>query len=135
MKKKSKLFSAHTFKKSNFPTDFDGKMDMEIADRWFKFIQSGDKVVEGRVLKTKFLTLVTGTILNITNESNENIRCRVIDIRPYSSFRKYLEQEGLRRTLPGVSTVAEGLDVYAQYFPPGLDEKLGVIAIEMVKIE
>lgn len=58
----------------------------------------------------------------------------VMETRTYESIEEYLQAETLERTLPGVSTVEEGVAIYLGFWgPEGTEEvaKHGIIAIEL----
>ncbi len=106
-------------------------IEFHIDEPWFSHIVSGSKVVEGKLGKGKALQMQVGSILHISGNSGDVIECEVVAIRPHSSFREYLEHETLPRCLPGITTMEAGLEVYNKYFEPGLDAKLGVLAVEI----
>lgn len=110
-------------------------MDVNIAPRWMSFILSKQKVVEGRLNKGKFADIKPDSLLNFKTESGLNAICRVIDTRRYFSFQEYLENEGLRRTLPDISNIKDGLSLYRDYYEDGLDKTFGVLAIELELVE
>lgn len=109
-------------------------IEIHIADPWYGHIKSGTKDVEGKVAKGKALLMQKGHNIRISGNSGETLDCQIVDIRKYDSFVDYLTTEGLARTLPGVSSLEEGLAVYAQYYEPGLDRKLGVLAVELNRV-
>ena len=102
-----------------------------IGDPWFEHIITGQKIVEGKLAKGKALNMEVGSVLHISGNTGEVIECRVVAIRRYESFRNYLETEGLTKSLPGVTSIEDGLNVYNQYYQPGLDLTLGVLAVEL----
>ena len=104
---------------------------IHIDDPWFGFIRAGKKTVEGKLAKGKALLMTKGRTVSITGNDGSILTCVVADVRKYTSFDDYLMAEGLDRTLPGVTSLEDGLAVYAKYFEPGLDQSLGVLAIEL----
>jgi ASC-1-like (ASCH) protein len=106
-------------------------IEFHIDEPWFEHIVEGRKVVEGKLAKGKALQMQVESILHISGNNGDVIECHITAIRPYSSFREYLESETLAKTLPGVTTIDAGLEVYQKYYEPGLDSKLGVLAIEL----
>jgi ASC-1-like (ASCH) protein len=53
----------------------------------------------------------------------------VVDVCEYSSFQEYFSQEGLKRTLPNVSTIEDGVNIYRQYYSESLEQEFGILAI------
>ena len=54
---------------------------------------------------------------------------KIIKIIKYSTFEEYLSQEGLARTLPGIKTIKEGIDIYYKYYTPEQEKEFGILAI------
>lgn len=109
-------------------------IQIHIDDPWFGHIKSGKKNVEGKIAKGKALQMEKGKNIRIFGNKGDFLDCQILDIRKYYSFVEYLTTEGLARTLPGLSTIEEGLAVYARYYEPGLDQKLGVLAVQLRRI-
>ena len=82
---------------------------------WFEFIRDGKKTIEGRLNKGKFKEMQKGDIFYFVNDSNK-VKVQVIDKILYNTFNEYLIMEGLKRTLPGVKTINDALDVYYSYY-------------------
>lgn len=128
---------------------------IEVSEPFFTFLVKGPKKVEGRKASEKWLELVdwfkdNNKFVILDNKEGKRALFRLVDIRrwspkrPYleeedlenyiltnSGLRVYLEQEGLRNTLPGVNKVEDGVNVYRQW---STDKELlaDFLAIEMV---
>lgn len=109
-------------------------MELKLDDPWFMLVESRVKTIEGRLRKGKFVDVAPGMELEILSKRGDAIRAHIVAIRHYSSFREYLLQEGLERTLPGVLSLDDGVEVYRRYYSQGLDEICGVVAMEMLLI-
>lgn len=109
-------------------------LPIHIDDPWFGYIKEGRKTVEGKIAKGKALKMIVGCNLEISGNSGAVIRAQVTAVRRYGSFREYLSTEGLETTLPGITSINEGLAVYHKYYAPGIDAQLGVLAVEMMVI-
>jgi ASC-1-like (ASCH) protein len=106
-------------------------IEFRIGDPWFNFIIAGRKTIEGKLAKGKALQMKPGSVLHISGSGARIIECQVTAVRSYKSFIEYFGGEGLRKALPEVDSIENGLAVYAQYYPAGLDEQLGVLAVEL----
>ncbi len=110
--------------------------DINVGDPWFSHIRAGAKTIEGRLHKGKFAELKVGDALVIAksggNARSKRVVAVVSRVARYASFEAYLSQEGLARTLPGVATIKEGVDVYRQFYAADLEKAHGVAAIHMV---
>ena len=42
--------------------------------------------------------------------------------------------EGLRRTLPGVSSIEKGKEIYYEFYSLEMEKEFGILAIEVKKI-
>ena len=108
-------------------------MLLHVQDPWYSLIVNSVKTVEGRLHKGKFGNINIGDILNVTNNV-DMIQLKVIRVTKYSSFKEYLNKEGLDKTLPGINTIEIGCNVYYQFYTKDDEEKFGVLAIEIEKI-
>lgn len=130
-----------------------------IQHRWFHLIQLGKKTVEGKKRSLKWTGIraheeiifecadcfcALEDCLPASEDSNKSLHesdnhCRkrlvaeVLEVRDYRTLRGYLEYEGLRQTLPGVTTTEEGIQIYESSPISWTREevsKYGVMAIE-----
>jgi ASC-1-like (ASCH) protein len=108
-------------------------VEINIGDPWFAAVKSGRKTVEGRLDKGKFGKLRRGDVLVVSGSTGRKAPFLAVvrDVRRYGSFETYLVAEGMRNTLPGVTTVDEGIRVYRQFYSESAEREHGVLAIEM----
>lgn len=106
-------------------------MDINVQDPWFSHIAAKRKSIEGRLNKGTFAGLTKGQALNIKGPDGRTVRAVVRRIRRYDSFAAYLSQEGLRKTLPGVATIDEGVAVYRRFYTEEAERQHGVLAIRL----
>lgn len=103
-------------------------ININVSQPWFTYICKKEKKIEGRLNKGKFSELTKNQIIYFNN--NDNIcKCKIYNIVKYKSFKEYLEQEGLKRTLPNVKTIKEGINIYRQYYSKDQEDKYGILAI------
>ena len=103
-----------------------------LSEPWFTLVGLGLKTVEGRLDKGQFATMQPGTVITWYNDNLE-FRTVVTRVAKYGSFGEYLRKEGLRKCSPafGVGTVAQGVEVYRQFFSAADERKHGVLALEL----
>jgi ASC-1-like (ASCH) protein len=101
---------------------------INISEPWFTYIQQGKKVIEGRLNKGTFKSLKKGEIITCCNEK-KSFNVKIINIKHYNSFEEYLIMEGLKRTLPNIKTLQDGLDIYYKYYNKADEQKYKVLAI------
>jgi ASC-1-like (ASCH) protein len=111
--------------------------ECSVSSPWFDHIRTGRKNVEGRLCKGTFATLRKGHLLTVHSEGDQSwsFETIVIDVRRYCSFKEYLEMEGLRRTLPGIGTVVEGIRVYRQFYSREQESEHGILAVELRRVK
>ena len=92
------------------------------------------KTIEGRLNTDKYSLFKKGELLKIIND-NEYIIVKIRKLIKYSSFEEYLSLEGLKRTLPNIKTINDGINIYHQFYSKENEMKYGVLAIYMKKIK
>jgi ASC-1-like (ASCH) protein len=105
---------------------------IDIDAHWFELIRSGKKKVEGKKGSPSWIDIKKDDLVYFKSGNNTLFKT-VKEIRKYTTIRSYLEQEGLRHTLPGVETIQEGIDIYMNWPISWTEkevEKYGVLAIE-----
>jgi ASC-1-like (ASCH) protein len=102
--------------------------DINVSEPWFSFIKAGKKKVEGRLNKGSFAELKKGDIIRFKN-NEDSVMVRIIKIKHYESFHEYLTMEGLKRTLPKVKTIEDGVNIYYKYYTKEMEKQYGVLAI------
>ena len=107
---------------------------INVSNPWFLHIKDKKKTIEGRLNKGVFAELKKGEIIQMTN-NNDSVLVKIKKITEYKSFREYLTQEGLRRTLPGIHTIDQGVAVYYKYYTPEQENEFRIIAIHIKVIK
>lgn len=104
-----------------------------LSEPWFTLISMGLKTVEGRKNKGKYKEMKVGDVIEWVNDDFKprSIMTRVIGKNVYSTFKEYLETEGLENCLPGMPDITYGLSVYYKYFTPEDEATYGVVAIKL----
>jgi len=114
---------------------------IDIDERWLHEIENGTKRIEGKKNspKTRTLQLEIDDIINFVS-ATRSIAARVTNIRHYEGkgcLKKYLKTETLKRTLPGVKTIKEGISIYMSepinWTQQEIDD-YGIVAIEFTLI-
>ncbi len=103
---------------------------MEVDPLWFDFIRSGRKTVEGRKNSPTWAWINAGVKFLITSGS-ENVEVICTDVVLWHSIRDYLEGEGLQHTLPGVTTIEEGEEIYLKWYSLEEVKEFGFKAIHI----
>lgn len=101
-----------------------------VSEPWFSYLLYGEKVVEGRLGRPEFRSLMVDDMITFYNEDRE-VTFSITRVMIYRSFSEMLIMEGLSRVLPGIYTLEGGISIYRQYFTPEDEELYGVVAIEV----
>ena len=122
-------------------------VSMRVDQPYFDYIFNGIKPVEGRKASPTWSGLKVGDIMEIyTIEHNEDngifhrsFRVMITNINYYlplednkgDGLTRYLENEGLNKTLPGVTTIEEGRKIYMQWSTQDEIDLYGFMAIHL----
>ena len=109
--------------------------EKNLSEKWFNYIKSGKKIVEGRPFKGDFSKMNVGDTITFSNTSFEVENVIVVTITGvtrYKTFREYLEDKTLKKCLPDVMTIDEGVNVYYG-FPnyENYEKDYGVVAFDL----
>lgn len=105
----------------------------DVSEPWFSLIKIGKKTVEGRLGKNEFAEMKEGDIITFINKQmpfERQFHVKITQINNYNTFREYLSTEGLDKSLPGIDTIEQGVEVYYQYYKAD-EGKYPVRAIHM----
>jgi ASC-1-like (ASCH) protein len=109
--------------------------EIHVSQPWLSYIKNKDKRIEGRLNKGTFSQLQKKEIVRFFNKDlNQKFNVKIINIVKYKSFEEYLIQEGLKRTLPGIKTIEDGVQIYRQFYTKEDEDKFGILAIYVKKI-
>jgi ASC-1-like (ASCH) protein len=108
-----------------------------IQAQFLDFIDQGFKTVEGRLGSDKYSLVKPGDIFEFVTVEDETrrLRCVVLQVFKYMSFQNMLESQGLKKCLPHIDSIDEGVKVYRSF--PGYAEgekTYGAFAFHIKKI-
>jgi ASC-1-like (ASCH) protein len=107
-----------------------------VSEPWFSLISTGLKTVEGRLNKGEFKEMKVGEIIEWKNYDfgERKMLTKIVKKEHYASFKDYLETEGLKKCLPSIDNIDQGLDVYYSYYSKEDEKEFGIVAIHVEKI-
>ena len=123
------------FSNLNFPMI---KYTKNISEPWFSLIKLGIKKCEGRLKKGDFDEMKKGDYIIFENNDFGFLRSfqvKVTSIHIYNSFKHYLENETLKKCLPGIDTINEGINIYYKYYTKEDENKYKIVAIRLKVIK
>src|SRR3989344_8636195 len=103
-----------------------------LSEPWFSLIKLKLKKVEGRLNKSDFAKMHKNDIIYWTNNDfgpDRTIKTIITKINKYVTFKEYLENETLKKTLPCMDNINDGLSVYYKYFTKEDEQKYGIVAV------
>lgn len=104
-------------------------IDLTVQNIYLEQIQSGEKSVEGRLAKPKYINLAPGDKISF----NGTLEVTITKVTRYKSFMQMIQSEGIERVLPGVTSLKEGVAVYRQFYSEEDEKTYGVAAITITK--
>jgi ASC-1-like (ASCH) protein len=111
----------------------DNIKNINVSEPWFSLIKKGRKKIEGRLNKGTFSELKKGDIIMFKND-NDSCKAKITGIKHYDTFHEYLTMEGLKRTLPGIKTIEEGVNIYYKYYTKDMEKQFKILAIYIKRI-
>ncbi len=105
-------------------------LELNVQETSFFLIKNGLKIVEGRLGKDKYLDLKKGDKILF----NKILEIEIEKVIKYSSFREMLLFEGLKNVVPKAQTMEEGEKIYYQFYSKEDEQKYGVLAICLTKL-
>ena len=109
----------------------------QLSEPWFSLIKLGIKKCEGRLNKGDFSKMKKNDYIIFENNDFgflRSTRCKITSIRNYNSFEIYLENETLKKCLPSIEKITEGVQIYHKYYSKEDEEKYKIIAIRIKPI-
>jgi len=93
------------------------KHDWHLADPHFDNVLNGKKIYETRVNDEKRQLIKLGDMIEFTHqtENRQSYSIVVIGIDYFNSFKDAIRTSGIKKVLPNVSTVEEGVKLYEAF--------------------
>lgn len=105
-----------------------------LSEPWFSLIKLKLKKYEGRLNKGDFANMKKGDILIFENNDFgflRVIRCEIRSVKKYNTFRSFIEDKTLKKCLPGIDTIDNGVKIYYKYYTKQDEEKYKILSIRM----
>lgn len=102
------------------------KLELDVQEPYLSLIKSGKKIVEGRLGKDKYFSLVKGDLIKINN-----LEIEVIGVKKYTSFKEMLVTEGIKNVIPDAKDLEDAINVYYRFYSKEDEKKFGVAGISI----
>ena len=107
------------------------------AEPYFTFLKNGQKTIEGRIRKGWYRNVQPGDEIVVYNDKEtDGIETLVGRVAKYRSIEDMLTHEPIKKMLPDVNSIDEGIRVYRKFYTPEQERNFGMVAIEVkVKLQ
>jgi len=110
-----------------------------IQSEMLKTIIDGQKTVEGRLGKQKFLELKVGDDVSlrediyiageITHSIENRVKIKIDAVTRFKSFEQMLNQLGYKNAIPSAQNIDDAIDKYRAYYSENDENAYGVIGL------
>ncbi len=108
------------------------KVSFDVQEPYYSYIISGEKTVEGRLNKGKFATIEERDVVLL---GKKKIKFLVVKKTLYDTFEQMINSEGINNVIPDKDCVNDAVNIYYKFYTPKQENKFGVLAIKIKKIE
>ena len=109
-------------------------MRKHLSEPWFSLVYTGKKTYEGRLFKGDFASTKIGDEIVFYNDDfgiNRESKKTVCKIKKFSSFKNMLEKCSLKKVLPTVQSINDGVKIYRKYYDKNSEKMFGIVAIKL----
>lgn len=102
-------------------------------------IRNGQKTIEGRLGKPRFLEVKEGDILSVREDiwkdgdaigsHDDALQLKVTQVLYFESFKEMLEAVNYEAAVPTATTLQEAISKYAEFYSAKDEEEYGVVAL------
>ncbi|XP_038879102.1 uncharacterized protein LOC120071108 isoform X2 [Benincasa hispida] len=103
--------------------------ELHVHEPFFTQLRDGLKRVEGRCAAGDYNRIQPGALILF----NKCLLFEVQDVRQYPSFSAMLKAESLDKVLPGIKTLADGIQIYRKFYSEEKEVSNGVLGIHVKK--
>ncbi|MFI5275570.1 MAG: ASCH domain-containing protein [Candidatus Saccharimonadales bacterium] len=113
--------------------------EIGIESSIFAELLSGQKTLEGRLGKPKYIKLRVGNVLTVREDfwvagklvksAPDRAQIQITQLLYFESFEEMLGAVDYRKALPRTSSVREALNTYHRFYSAGDEAEYGVVAI------
>lgn len=104
----------------------------ELDDPWFSLVIFGIKTCEAFLNKDDWKRIKNDDIVIFLNKNFQilrKIKIKVIHVSYYLKINKYLESESIKKCLPGINNIKDGVNIYRKYIPETEENNYGIVSV------
>lgn len=102
------------------------KFIVQVQDKYFQFIKSGEKKIEGRLAKEKYRLLKTGESIFFTN-GKETLEKKLTAIFVFKNFEKAFDILDYKLAIPDAQDIGSAIKVYEEIYSPEEQLKYDIV--------
>jgi ASC-1-like (ASCH) protein len=104
---------------------------MHVQQKYYDFIKSGKKTIEGRLAKDKYRLVKVGDEIVFENDTKEELRKKVVGLYVFSTFRDAFQMLDYRLAIPDAQSIDEAVAIYEQFYTLEEQKTNNVIFIQL----
>ena len=110
----------------------------ELFEPWFSLVKFNIKTCEGFLYKDEWKRIENGCTILFTNNDlgfERKHKVKVIYINYYLKIHKFLENESIKKCLPGVENIKDGVHIYRKYYSEYDENNYGIVSITFISVD
>ena len=110
------------------------KYKKHLSEPWFSLVKCKLKKIEGRLDKGEFKDMKVGDLIEFYNDDftfKRTCIVKITKINNFKTFKEYLEKESLKKTLPGIESINNGLSIYFTYFTKKQEKQFKIKSLHL----
>ena len=101
-----------------------------VKNPWFTYIKEGEKTGLEFLCRGKALKIEKGDHIKLEHR-NEHVIVKVLGIYKHKDLENLFDRHSLKRTLPGVKSKKNGIDIYEKIFGKDKIREHGLIEVKV----
>lgn len=108
-------------------------------------IRSGDKTIEGRLGKLRFLKIAEGDVLSVREDLwldgkiidsfTDSIRINITQVLYFETFKEMMNAVDFQAAIPSAKNINEAVAKYKEFYTGEDEKKFGVVALFFEPVE
>ena len=114
-------------------------IEIGIDSEVLRKIRDGQKTIEGRLARGKFLTIRVGDLVSVREDfyvdgvivqsQEDALRIQIDAAEKFANFRAMLQSVGFKKAIPDANNLDDASDRYLRFYSETSQKEFGVLAI------
>jgi len=104
---------------------------------WYEHVRNGDKEYEGRCYWKSIASFKVGDVIEFSHHAKpkkDSYRAEIIGVHRFPTFELALKALPLEKVLPGIESVAEGVEIYKSLVSIKTQQENGVGMLQLKRL-